>query len=213
MTTAAELIKNVSDSQDEILVNLLELYVPTKRFDWDPTFGHGGFYRSGIVPLPGLPSDLVRNRLKGTEIHSHHRDCRAPFPSHLNAPASIIFDPPFLHACGKKSVMGKQFGSYNSQDALRQMYADSLSNFFNVLQPGGVLVFKCCDVIESSKKILTHCYVWSMACFRGFEVLDLFVLTTNKCIVGWNHHKQQHARNMCSYFMVFRKPYEKGTRA
>lgn len=201
------MIVTVSENQHEILRHILSLYLPGhSTFALDPTYGGGAFYKS--LPQPEYVADIAPRHSHVTEA-----DCRE-LPFLDGSMPSILFDPPFIHAHGKNSAMGNLYGSYPSQRVLREMYFDSLKEFFRVLEPGGVLVFKCMDIIESGNQILTHCYVWQMAESLGYETLDLFILANPKQAVmrGWNHSKQQHARKTHAYFMVFRRPPTKTKR-
>jgi len=197
--------EKVFAAQDELLQRVIKLYIPEGRFGWDSTYGKGGFYRSGVIPTPAFRSDLSP-RADYDSTFPAQWDCRHHLPGGIPLQASIIFDPPFLHACGKESVMGKQFGSYKSQVDLRAMYYASMNNFYSTLQPNGILIFKCQDTVEAGKQQMTHCYVWQMALHIGFIIEDLFILTTKKCMVGWNHHNQKHSRKLCCYFWIMRKP-------
>lgn len=193
------IIGTVSTNQHEILRHVLGLYLPEQStFALDPTYGAGAFYKE--IPPPELRFDLYPRTSDVKEADS--RD----LPLADASVPSIIFDPPFIHAHGKNSIMGQRYGSYHSQKYLREMYHDSLMEFYRVMEPGGILVFKCQDVVESGKQVLTHCYVWQMAEAVGFETLDMFVLVnTNAPLKGWNHTKQYHARKNHCYFFVFRK--------
>lgn len=201
MTTAtleAKPIPSVFSSQEELLAAIMQLHCPD-GFELDPTYSKGIFYR-GAVPQPRLRFDLAP-QVNGVG----QADCRQ-LPLDGESIASIMFDPPFLHHHGKDSRMGNRFSSMPSQRELRDMYADALTEFWRIMRPGGLLVFKCQDVVESGKQILTHCYVWSMAAALGFEDVDLFVLLAKRRMIGWNHGNQKHARKYHSYFLVFRKP-------
>jgi len=44
----SDIIKSISYDQDELLQWIIRLYVEDGRFDIDPTFSTGGFYR--IIP-------------------------------------------------------------------------------------------------------------------------------------------------------------------
>ena len=196
-------IGTVQTSQEEILASVMSLYCPD-GFDMDPTYSTGNFYK-GQIPKPLLRFD-IDPQVPGVL----QADCRK-LPLDGGSVCSVLFDPPFIHAAGKESIMGKRFGSYPSQGALREMYQDSLREFFRVLMPGGILTMKCQDIIESGKQILTHCYTWIMARDIGFEDLDLFVLAGKHKITGHNHKRQVHARHTHCYFFVFRKPYSAAT--
>jgi hypothetical protein len=119
--------------------------------------------------------------------------------------ASIVFDPPFIHARGEASIIGRRFADQRSQHALRALYHAALAEFYRVLKPKGILVFKCQDIVESGRQVMNHCHIWQMANGLGFLDRDLFILVAKSRIVGHNHGRQQHARKFHSYFWVFEK--------
>lgn len=192
------MIKSISYDQTEILSWIMELYCPN-GFDVDPTFGRGGFYRDGRIPLPRFCSDMVP-RFE----HVLERDCR-----NLRITDrvfwSVLFDPPFIHAPGKKSIIGNRFSGYPRQRDLHGLYYRSLEEFHRILCPGGFVVFKCQDIVESGKQVWNHMIITVTAERVGFALKDLFVLAAKHRIEGKNHGKQRHARKFHSYFLVLVK--------
>ena len=82
----------------------------------------------------------------------------------------------------------------------------ALAEAHRVLKPGGVLVFKCQDVIHNHKMHATHVNVCNWAEYEGFRLLDLFVLPAKSRMPGPQKGTQRHARVFHSYFLVFVKP-------
>lgn len=192
------MIPTVHYSQTELLEGIMELYAPT-GFSLDPTFSKGAFYKDGRVPVPAFCYDLVPRhpRASACDVRSlPQTDCSM---------ASAIFDPPFLHAHGKASKMGNRFGSYPSQKALHQFYREALVELRRVLIPGGILVFKCQDTVESGRQVWSHILIYEAALALGFKALDLFILAARGRMVGHNHGRQVHARKFHSYFWIFER--------
>lgn len=191
--------KSVYADQGELLRAIGALYEPGCFYDLDPTFGIGGMYRKTGIPFPRWAFDIAPRAL-GVE----QADCRN-LPLEDGVATSILFDPPFIHAPGEESIIGRQFGGLGSQVEIHEMYEAALCEFARVLRSGGRLVFKCQDVVESGRQVWTHCNVQSMALAHGFEAVDLFILTKAARVKGRTHHRQVHARKHHCYFWVFYK--------
>lgn len=120
-----------------------------------------------------------------------------------------MFDPPFIASIPKDKptgIINQRFGYYrNIQHELWSMYSQALEEFYRILKPDGVLVFKCQDTIDASKQYFSHVEIINYAIYLGFYPKDLFILLAKHRIIGKTHHKQQHARKFHSYFLVFIK--------
>ena len=193
------LIESVSENQSEIINNILRLYCPS-GIDLDPTYSTGVFYKH--VPEPKLKFDLKAQSAGVTEC-----DCRH-LPLADNSQRTIMFDPPFVcgsRAEGKPGIIKERFGYYKNVPELLIFYNEALTEFYRILAPEGILIFKCQDTIESCKQYLNHVSIINYASSIGFYPLDLFILLARNVLVSPNMLNQQHARKSHSYFLVFRK--------
>lgn len=201
--TVSDIIKSISYDQDELLQWIIRLYVDEGRFDLDPTFSTGGFYRK--IPQPKLCYDLVPQRDNVVQA-----DCRK-LPLQSGSIRSIIIDPPFLATTGKSlagntgNIINRRFSVARSERELAALYEAAIMEANRVLCPGGILVFKCQDKVSSGKQYMMHCNVYQWAILQGFEVLDLFILLARSRLVANWQRNQKHARKYHSYFWVFRK--------
>lgn len=192
-----ELIKSVSYNQDEIIRNILKLHVGSDVFDCDPTYSKGVFYRS--IPEPKYKFDLVP-QADGV-IQADARELPLPDKSIK----SIMFDPPFLATSGAGSKIKDRFGHYKTMYDLWEFYKDAIREFYRVLAPGGILVFKCQDTVDRGKNYFSHVEIMNMAVAYGFYPKDMFILLAEHRMPQWNMKKQVHARKYHSYFWVFEK--------
>ena len=203
VTTVSDLIKSISYDQDELLQWIISLYVETGRFDVDPTFSTGGFYRK--IPPTKLCYDLMPQRDSVVQA-----DCRN-LPLQSGSISSIIIDLPFLATTGKSlagntgNIINHRFSVAKSEQELAALYEAAIREANRVLCPGGILVFKCQDKVSSGKQYMMHCNVYQWAILQGFEVLDLFVLLARSRLVANWQRNQKHARKYHCYFWVFRK--------
>ena len=204
------MIKSLSFNQQQIIQNIISLYIPSKQIDLDPTYSKGIFYKNASFNQPTLKYDLVP-QVDGVL----QADCRQ-LPLQDQSINSIMFDPPFLATTGpslnssqNNNLINKRFGVYPNEQALHQMYCDSLKEFWRILKPEGILIFKCQDKVSSGKQYMTHVYTINMAEEIGFYSLDLFVLGVESRLVADWQKNQKHARKFHSYFLVFQKPKNK----
>lgn len=205
-------IYSAQSNQQQILVDIATLHNGGRPFDLDAFYGNGSFWTGVAEPLkPRLRMDLfpvwkaskASNGEEYTEVNVQ-ADARA-LPFGNGSLSSICADPPFVHAAGASSIMGQRFGSYPSQIALRQMYWRTFMQFQSALMPGGLLVVKCQDIVESGKQNWNHLDVMTNLRTMGIPVIDLFVLVRQSAVAGHNHQVQYHARRNHSYFVVARK--------
>ena len=194
----SEVIKSVSNSQDEIFRWIMDLY-SIKQFDLDPTYSRGVFYKN--IPEPRLKFDL-NPQVEGVK----QSDC-CNLPLSNASVSSIIFDPPFcfgVHGKTRDNISAKRFTVFESYSDLRQMYRKSLREFYRILQNKGVLVFKCQDYTDS-KTTMTHCLVWQWAEEAGFYAKDLFIYVWTGGRIYNPKLTQRHARKFHSYFWILQK--------
>jgi ubiquinone/menaquinone biosynthesis C-methylase UbiE len=85
--------------------------------------------------------------------------------------------------------------------------AAALAEFARILKPGGVVVFKCQDTVQSGKQVWNHVFILQAAEQHGFVAEDLLILRTpqNRRVRGHNWGDQQHAWRTHCYFWVFTK--------
>lgn len=205
------MIKSISFDQQEIINNIIKLHIPSLTIDCDATYSKGVFYKDGVIPQPKYKYD-INPQIEGVEL----ADCRN-LPLSDNSIDSLMFDPPFLATTGKSleinndsNRINKRFGVYKSESELHQFYVDSLKEFYRVLKPNGILIFKCQDKVSSKTQYMSHCFIMNQAESIGFYPKDLFILLAkNRLVADWQLNKQQNARKFHCYFWVFQKSNKK----
>jgi hypothetical protein len=202
MVTQADVIKTVSYDQEEIIKNILTLYCPDGVIEVDPTFSKENFYKN--LPKPKYVYDI---NPQSTEVIQS--DCRH-LPHENESVTSIMFDPPFIVGMPAKnvdssSIIANRFSRCFDIKDLWQLYHDALLEFYRILKPNGILIFKTQDTVSSAKQYLSHVEIINYAVTLGFYPKDVFVLVAKNRIIGATHHKQQHARKYHSYFIIFVK--------
>ena len=195
-----EIIKTVYHNDKEIIQSILKLYVKKERFELDPTFSLGKFYKGLIEPK--IKGDLFPQREDVIKMDTTNLKIKDESVS------SICFDPPFLagYTKGKTSgIIGKRFEGFRYMQDVWKYYENSIVEFKRILIKGGVLAFKCQDTISSGKQFFSHCFIINSGIDNGFLVEDLFINVAKSRIIGHNHHKQKHARKFHSYWIVLIK--------
>lgn len=197
------IIKSISYDQIKIMQDIIQLYTP-EGIELDPTYSVGNFY--GRIPRPKYRYDIKPQCKEVTQA-----DCRN-LPHTDNSITSINFDPPFLANYHPRptydqgsNIIINRFGFFKTMPELWAFYLNSLREFYRILKPRGILIFKCQDVVDSGEQYLSHIEIINQAIAIGFYPIDLFVLLAKNRIIGQNGQNQRHARKFHSYFIVFRK--------
>lgn len=201
------MIKTTSYSQAEIIKNILELHIPNKKIDVDPTYSKGNFYKNTGIAAPKYRFD-INPQVQGVQFGDSRK-----LPLEDCSVECEMFDPPFLATTGKSlsanddnNIINKRFGVYPSETELHQFYIDSMKEAYRILKPNGILIFKCQDKISSGKQYLSHVFIINEAIKLGFYPKDLFVLLAkNRLVAEWQVKNQKNARKYHSYFIVFQK--------
>lgn len=204
-----EIVQSYNYDQDQILLDIMTLYCPG-GFQLDATFGRGGFYASGRIPLPILTSDIAprSTEIRGQEFVPAKADVRQ-LPLKDRSVETAIFDPPWMvHAKpkAKQGIMAMKYGELPTLHDVRTLYRDGILELYRVLRKGGILVVKCQDVMHGRQNFFLHIDVLRYAEASGFRALDLFIRLVRSAPAPWNYVQQEHARKMHSYFWVFKKP-------
>lgn len=193
-------IKSVSDNQDEILFNILRLYVGESSFDCDLTYSVGVFYRN--LPQPSMKYDkypqlddvLYLEQAYDIENGSLH---------------SVVVDLPFIVKSSEKdaqsSMIAQRFNCFYSVEELYQANVDMLNLAYCKLQKGGYLIMKTMDFVYGTKQYWVSNFVQDKAAATGFILEDTFILVSKHKILSAKIGEQRHARKFHSYFFVFKK--------
>ena len=201
------MIKSISYDQSEIIKNILELHVKSKKINCDPTYSIGNFYKNTGIKIPKYRYD-INPQVEGVKFGDSRnlplKDCSIECE---------MFDPPFLATTGQSlikndesNIINKRFGVYRSEKQLYQFYIDSLKEAYRILKDKGILIFKCQDKISSGKQYLSHVFIINEAIKIGFYPKDLFILLAkNRLVADWQVKNQKNARKFHSYFIVFEK--------
>lgn len=148
-TQPSVVIKTVSDSQDEILHNILHLYVQRDTYDCDFTYSVGNFYVS--LKKPQLRFDV---NPQSNDI----QPLSEAYNIHSNSLHSVVVDLPFIvnvNNNGKfKSKIAKRFDYFHSEEELYEANNKMIALAYNKLKIGGFPVMKTMECVWPFKAIM-----------------------------------------------------------
>lgn len=194
-------IKSVSYDQQEILNNILKLYVPNGAFDCDATYSKGVFFRKGKVPMPKLRFDKYP-QMDGVQPLE---DAEKLEDGSLN---SIVVDLPFLitkRRWLRNAKVAERFNCFDNFDEAAEVNRQMIDLSYRKLKKKGILVMKTQDLYTEGKQIWMHRYIQTWAEEKGFKVIDMFILLSDSRMLFGGTNQQKVARKYHSYFFVFQR--------
>jgi len=200
LAKASQIIKSISNSQDEILYNILRLYIHTETYDCDLTASIGVFYR-GIIPLP---QNLYDKYPQMENVRSLDEAFKLPNECFH----SIVLDLPFIvkdEVSAQTSMVSQRFTSFLTMQELYDTNDTMLNLAYRLLKKKGYLIMKTMDIKYSGKQYWIGNYVQNKAQEIGFRLEDMFILMSKTKVLSTGWHNQHSARKYHSYFFVFKK--------
>lgn len=188
----------VYNDQNEILKAIIDIYIPKERFDLDPTYSKGVFYKEINHPVYKYDIKPIQDDVLQADLRN--------LPFEDNSLDSEIFDLPFVHS-SKNGIMSKRFSCCKSQEEVVQLNKEGAIEAYRILKPKGILVIKCQDTVESGKQRFNHVDIINNTIEIGFSPADLFILLSKNKLIDprWLKNKQKHAYKTHCYFLVFQK--------
>lgn len=208
-------IKSVSNNQFEIINNILKLHNGNNPIECDITYSTGGFYgKHGdiLIEEPKYKFDIAPMNNDIIQINPWGK-----IPLTDESISSLMFDPPFVISPrnspsivkdndNKRScVMIKRFSSYYPYGELLDSYLHFFKEAKRLLKNDGIFIVKTQPCVTARKELNSHHYLWFIGESLGFDLIDEFVLITNRRLISGKIKSQEHARKFHSYFYVFKK--------
>ena len=196
------LIKSVSDDQQEILNNIIKLYIKDGYIEADFTFSIGAMYADNKVPIPMWRFDKYPKQCEG--VFDLKRVDKLIEDGTLH---SCIVDLPFLvtkKEWTKNCKMHQRFNSFNDMKEATEVNKYMLKLSFEKLEKNGIMIMKTQDIYTAGHQIWFGQLVHQWAVEQGFSVIDKFILISNVRMLSAGMN-QKCARKYHSYFFVFKK--------
>ena len=202
-----KIISTIGFDEQEMIRDILYLHSNGNYIDCDPCYSVGNFYKNGLEKPKHIFDKFPQTKdCKFAESHN--------LPLENESVNTIMFDPPFVitgdtygEAKEGSSIIAKRFTGFHDFEEIKKMYSDSLKEFYRILKPNGIVIFKNQDVVACSKNHFTHAWIMNEAIKIGYYPKDLFILLAKARLT--DNRKQQHARKYHSYFWVLQKTKNK----
>lgn len=187
-----------NDNQTELLRTILKIYNQGQPIDCDATYSTGAFWKN--LPEPILKFD-IDPQIPGVE----RADARH-LPLEDDSIESLMIDLPFLVGNSREGIMKKRFSKIRDMSTLKSLYNDVIVEASRVLEPKGILVFKCQDAVSSARKHPISYNVMGYAIGAGLVYEDELILVRHNPLSQEHMFKngQQHTQSALCKFFIFR---------
>lgn len=126
----------------------------------------------------------------------------------------VTYDPPYISTGNRETSSVDDFydryglGELKGAPAIRRLIDDGLAECARILAPGGYLLVKCMDYVESGHKVCNTVHVYNEAERLGLTFVDRFHHLTGggpqpATNLDGSPREQRHAREVTSMLWVF----------
>lgn len=207
-STASPVVSVVTGTNADLISEVARLYISDGADVADVTWGKGAFWSK---------ANDGRFKVRGSDVAAHiggkdgivQADFR-DLPYDDGSFDVVVLDPPYIHNPGRHVTDSRYnnaattTGMYHAD--IRQLYRAGMAEALRVLRPGGKLLVKGKDEIESGKQCWSQTELLLDAQALGLYGKDAFVLVPSSRTSMGRWAKQLHARKVHSFLWVFEKP-------
>ncbi|MBN7482125.1 hypothetical protein [Mycobacteroides abscessus] len=200
----------VNGNNADLIAHIAPLYIRPGSLVRDVTWGKGAFWKkmdTGSITLVG--SDIAPHVAVGDVLLA---DFRA-LPDADESADVVVLDPPYIHNPGKHITDARYnnaatTGGMSHKD-IRALYSEGMAEAMRVLKPGGRLLVKGKDEVESGRQCWSHAELREDAEALGLYARDFFILVPQARTSMNRWSTQKHARKVHSFLWVFEKKVPK----
>lgn len=202
----------VGRRNDGLIAEAAKLWIRPADEVLDLTFGLGRFWTK-CQPDLFLSSDLYQ---PGTDLAFDYERLPVWLVEWCDV---IVLDPPYISTGSKTKTtvpeMYRRFGLANAGAPKRPAdvkakFTAGIDGSARALRPGGRLLVKCCDYVESGRRHWIHQHAVSAASAAGLVQVDEFVHHSGPgpqpaLNLDGTPRRQVHSRRVHSFLCVFQK--------
>lgn len=209
------IIKSINYDQHEIIRDILLLHNNGDNIDCDITYSKGNFYgtfndsngNEFEIKPPTYKFDVVPLFDDVEKIEPLGK-----IPLEDGSIKCLMVDLPFVVtsptapslSASSGNIIARRFAFYGSEKELLESYRHWIAEGYRVLEPNGIMIFKCQPIINCNTQWINHVYSCNIAEQIGFYIKDEFMLLAKSRLIG-KVKNQCHSRKYHSYFYVFSK--------
>lgn len=212
---ASPVLSVVMGNNADLIKHIAPLYIPNGSVVRDVTWGRGAFWTKIDRTAVSVVGSDIDDRIGG-----HGDVLLADFRQLPDEDASadvVVLDPPYIHNPGVKGKRHTTDDRYNnaattagmSHNDIRALYGLGMSEALRVLRPGGRLMCKGKDEIESGRQCWSSRELAADAEDLGFYCKDFVILVPSSRTPQSRWSTQKHIRKVHSFLWVFEKPVPK----
>lgn len=202
MTVSSAIPSVVTGNNSDLMRACADLYLSPSDQIADVTYGKGVLWRK-CPELNVTGSDL-------TTVPERPYDFRN-LPYEDNSFDVVVLDPPYIHSGKGKHITEKNYRGSTikglSISDIWKLYEQGMAEACRIVRPGGRILVKTQDTVESGRQRWTHIHLHNVAVGMDLYMRDLMQLFRNPpCETRWAGLKQRHSRKCNSYLLVLEQP-------
>ncbi len=169
----------------------------------DATFGQGRFWEGSPLSSAVVGIDLIPKQAGVIQMDNSNMAFRSSVFD------VVVYDPPHLPADhvspGASKIYKENYEAAGAGENVTPLFAPFLSEAWNVLSPGGIVLCKITDLVHSGKAQWQHVSFMQLAAAAGFVVCDVIIKVRKSALISSKWKNAYHARKRHCFWIICRK--------